>query len=557
MRGISYPKRAERTECPTTTLPLAAHELPPSWLELAPSRPADQPGRRHRGQHRQVKPSGPSDLITVKARFIAFSTIGAAVFLLGLAIQIVLVRRWHFAALTSYLVQGFISVQISFLLNRFWTWRDVRVSFLVALVKFNIQKIVTTVANTLIFEGLVAARLNYIAANIATTAIFTIVNYLSADNWVFARHDTVGDGGADEATTAPWWSGQGTAMCPPVSVVVPCKNSERTIRATVLSLLGQDYPGLESVVLVGSTNDATWRSLTDIIDPRLVVLENKPGPGCRDPNLKRHVGIKYSASNLVAMADSDIVMDRDWLSKGVGLLLQEHAECVAGGMRSIDSTFWGRFVDSTRMGAKTPRLATSYLVTWRNFGKYGRKPPVTANVILTRRLYDACPLDIGWSFGYEDYEWFWRMAKAGHRILFTHELSGQHHHRRGLRPLCREYLQSSDGCARFINRHPDCPLAIKRRRQAYLLPLAALAALATAAAGVAAGYASLVVVVVGIAAVAAAMWEYLDHRATESLVYPVLNILLGALYVYGMLRTMTKRDKVHQVAPQLSGEVYG
>src|SRR5207245_7567779 len=109
---------------------------------------------------------------------------------------------------------------------------------------------------------------------------------------------------------------------------------------------------------------------------------------------------------------------------------------------------------------------------------------VTANVILTRRLYEECPLDLNWSYGYEDYEWFWRMSRAGYHILFSHELSGLHHHRRGLIPLCREYLRASEGCARFIRRHPDCPLAIKRLRQAYLLPLAALVAVSTCVVGI-------------------------------------------------------------------------
>src|SRR5271165_6936647 len=144
------------------------------------------------------------------------------------------------------------------------------------------------------------------------------------------------------------------------------------------------------------------------------------------------------------------------------------------------------------MGAKTPRLHTSYIVNRRNFGKYGRKPPITANVMLTRKLYEACPLDVNWSYGYEDYEWFWRMTRDGYPILFSHELAGRHHHRRGLAPLCREYLRSSGGCARFIRQHPDCPLAAKRRRQAYVLPLVALLSGLVALAGISSGAGGLV-----------------------------------------------------------------
>lgn len=515
-----------------------ADEVLPSLV--TPSRQAERANvPSHRGSRRREAPGVHHESAILNARFITFGAIGAGVFVMGLGLQILLVRDWHFSALASYVVQGIVSVQASFLLNRFWTWRDVDVSFLSALVKFNAQKIATTIANTIIYEALIGAHLNYVTANIATTAIFTVVNYLVADNWVFARPGVVTDDAGPVASVLVEW----TATCPPVSVVVPCKNNERTIVATVTSLLGQDYPGLESVILVGSPGDSTWQALTDIHDPRLVTLEQVPVIGRRDPNVKRHKGIQSSRSDIIALADSDIVMEPDWLSKGVSLLMTQGTQCVAGGMQSIHSTFWGRFVDRTRMGAKTPRVSNSYIVTRRNFGKHGRKPPITANVILTRRLYEQCPLDVNWSYGYEDYEWFWRMARAGHRILFSHELAGLHHHRRGLIPLCREYLRASEGCARFIRRHPDCPLAVKRLRQAFLLPLGAILAVGVCVVGFGMGGGSLIGSGLAICAVAAAMWEYLGRRASESLIYPLLNVLLGALFVVGLLKGLSQRDQ--------------
>ena len=103
----------------------------------------------------------------------------------------------------------------------------------------------------------------------------------------------------------------------------------------------------------------------------------------------------------------------------------------------------------------------------------GRKPPITANALFTRELYDHCPIDPSWSHGsYEDYEWFWRVTKAGYGICVCRELFGWHHHRRGLRALAKEYRRSSRGCAYFIRAHRDCPLARRRLRQVIILPLA-------------------------------------------------------------------------------------
>lgn len=243
-----------------------------------------------RGRHRRTNPSGSSGTAAGMARFTSFGVIGALVFVLGLGIQVLLVRRWHFNALASYVLQGIVSVQVSFLLNRFWTWRDVQVPFLTALVKFNMQKIVTTLANTLVYDGLVASGLNYALSNVATTAIFTIVNYLAADSYVFARPERDGE---DEVRATPTTSG------PSVSVVVPCRNNERTILGTVTSLLGQDYSGLESVVLVGSIGDSTWQALTEVRDPRLTIIEQPPGPGRAIPIRKdiRAYSIRIATSS--------------------------------------------------------------------------------------------------------------------------------------------------------------------------------------------------------------------------------------------------------------------
>jgi putative flippase GtrA len=118
-------------------------------------------------------------------RFASFSVVGGSVFLLGLALQAFLVQICRLGSDASYLVQGFVSVQVSFLLNYFWTWRDVQASFWRACYKFNIQKIITTVFNLLIYAGLIALGVNYLIANVTTTAVFTAINYVFGNRWAF------------------------------------------------------------------------------------------------------------------------------------------------------------------------------------------------------------------------------------------------------------------------------------------------------------------------------------------------------------------------------------
>jgi putative flippase GtrA/GT2 family glycosyltransferase len=489
---------------------------------------------------REITISRPADH---RARFLKFSAVGAALFWFGIGLQALLTGQWHVSAAASFAIQGVISVELSYLANRYWTWRSEPVGFWRSWRRFNAQKIVASVANLAAYLILLRLGVNYLAANVVTTAMFTVVNYAGAHYWAFRP----GGRGGRRGIAAPAL----LAPRPPVpvirpattrtvSVVVPCRGSERTIRATVDSLLGQDYPGLAEVILVGSVGDTTWQALADVTDPRLMIMEQPDTTGLRDPNVKRDTGIRRASGEVLALADSDIVMRPDWLSRGLGLLAASGASCVAGGMESIHDSFWGRFVDGTRMAAKTPRVPETYIVTSENFGRRGRKPPVTANVILTRELHEDCPLDVRWYYGYEDYEWFWRIARAGHRILFSSELAGRHHHRRGLRPLCREYLRSSDGCARFVRRHPDCPLARKRLRQAIALPAAALALAGAGAAAVAVTHQLLPLLAAGLLAVTATGWEYAHQRNPEALVYPLLNGVLGMVFLFGLARGLLR-----------------
>jgi putative flippase GtrA/GT2 family glycosyltransferase len=504
-----------------------------------------------------------------RARFLKFSVVGAALFWLGIGLQALLTGEWHVGAATSFAVQGVISVELSYLANRYWTWRTEPVSFWRAWRRFNAQKIVASLANLGVYLVLLRLGVNYLAANVLTTAVFAVVNYAGAHYWAFRPGGRGGRrGAAAPAALAPLPPVPPAVPAAPVirpvttrtvSVIVPCRGNEQTIRATVDSLLGQDYPGLAEVILVGSVSDTTWQALADVTDSRLVIMEQPDGTGLRDPNVKRDTGIRRASGEVLALADSDIAMRPDWLSRGLGLLAASGASCVAGGMESIHDSFWGRFVDGTRMAAKTPRVPETYVVTSENFGHRGRKPPVTANVIFTRELHADCPLDVRWYYGYEDYEWFWRIAEAGHRILFSSELAGRHHHRRGLRPLCREYLRSSDGCARFVRRHPDCPLARKRLRQVIGLPAAALALAAADAAAVAVTHQLLPLLAAGLLAGAAAGWEYAHQRNPEALLYPLLNGILGAVFLFGLarglLRTAPPRPPARNALPASLAEV--
>jgi glycosyltransferase involved in cell wall biosynthesis/4-amino-4-deoxy-L-arabinose transferase-like glycosyltransferase/putative flippase GtrA len=466
------------------------------------------------------------------SKFASFSAIGAVVLVTGIAVQGFLVRLGA-GAYGSFVIMAVFSIELSFVLNRRFTWRARNADLWRSCWKFNVQKFLTTIPNMALYALFVQLGLGWLLANLATTAIFTVVNYTAGDLWSFATKDARRRRKTPQSLEAFLLQPVSTPYhhpLPSVSVVIPCKGNEATIRATVDAMLSQDYPALAELILVGDVSDSTWSALKNVHDPRLVLLEQERTPGKRDPNVKRDKGLRRASGEILALVDSDIVMDRDWLSNAVSLLLNQGGGLVAGGMRSIHNTFWGRFVDRNTLVAKTPRLPRPYYVTISNFGKRGYKPPVTANVVFTRELYTACPLDVTWSYGYEDYEWFWRLTKQGHKIFFTGQLTGAHHHRRSFSKLRREYRQSASGCAHFIFRHRNSPLAIKRLWQALLIPAVAAGSLCGLGDAIASGHGRIALFSLCVVALVLVTREMVRARSVEAVAYLPFAVVLGTIY---------------------------
>ena len=61
-------------------------------------------------------------------RLVIFAVNGITVFAAGLLIQVLLIRYAGMSHVTSYVTQTVISVQLSFLLSRYLTWRDRQVA---------------------------------------------------------------------------------------------------------------------------------------------------------------------------------------------------------------------------------------------------------------------------------------------------------------------------------------------------------------------------------------------------------------------------------------------
>jgi glycosyltransferase involved in cell wall biosynthesis len=122
----------------------------------------------------------------------------------------------------------------------------------------------------------------------------------------------------------------------PVSVVVTELNEIEDIGRVVSSLLAQEPPAAEVVVVDGGSTDGTWEWLAAMQakDPRLVAIRDEtcslrfsPGPVSRG----RNVAIAAAKAQIIACADAGCTYAPDWLKNLTAPLLAGEAEYALGG----------------------------------------------------------------------------------------------------------------------------------------------------------------------------------------------------------------------------------
>ncbi len=112
-------------------------------------------------------------------------------------------------------------------------------------------------------------------------------------------------------------------VCPKVSVVVPCYNNTLFVRQSVESVLSQDYPNIEVIVVDDGSTDDSIAKLA-IFGNRIRVIQ-QPNQG---PAAARNRGIRHATGEFIAFNDSDDLWLPGKVSAQVSYLLR-HPEFIA------------------------------------------------------------------------------------------------------------------------------------------------------------------------------------------------------------------------------------
>lgn len=109
-----------------------------------------------------------------------------------------------------------------------------------------------------------------------------------------------------------------------VSIIIPAYNAERFIERAIFSCLRSTYSNLEIIVVNDGSIDNTKKIVENIIDDRIILINQKNGGVCK----ARNVGIDVSKGDFIFFLDADDEITEDCIEYCVSNLLECKADII-------------------------------------------------------------------------------------------------------------------------------------------------------------------------------------------------------------------------------------
>ncbi len=297
-----------------------------------------------------------------------------------------------------------------------------------------------------------------------------------------------------DALRAP--AAESGAVWPFVSVVMPVRNEAAFIDRSLGAVLAQDYPGdFEVVIADGMSDDDTrdriaalaqragWRSrgaasavapigAPSPPEPRTVAIVDNPR---RIAPAAMNAAIRAARGRIVVRVDGHAVLPPDYLRRVVQCLGASDAWAVGGVVHSVGEGYVGEAIAAA--------MSSPFGIGGSGFRvRSGAGGPVPTDTVpfgaFRREVFDR----VGWfnerMVRHQDYEFNYRLRRAGGTILLLPEAPAKYYVRSSLGRLWRQYWQYGIWKGRMLRAYPE---SLRSRHLIPPLFVAILALLAVAA----------------------------------------------------------------------------
>ncbi|HEX3036085.1 MAG TPA: glycosyltransferase family 2 protein [Thermodesulfobacteriota bacterium] len=133
----------------------------------------------------------------------------------------------------------------------------------------------------------------------------------------------------------------------PISIVVPMRNEERNARRCIESLVSQNYPNFEIIVVDDRSEDGTLSILKELASKysNLKVMEGTPTPlGWVGKNHALWQGVEQTKGEWLLFVDADTISEPDMLASVMKYVEDNKIDMFSISTFHIMETFWERVI---------------------------------------------------------------------------------------------------------------------------------------------------------------------------------------------------------------------
>jgi succinoglycan biosynthesis protein ExoA len=325
-----------------------------------------------------------------------------------------------------------------------------------------------------------------------------------------------------------------------VSVLIPCRNEAATIASVLGAFASQSYPleRMEIILADGLSTDSTRARIAEFAQthPRLSIrLIDNPG---RTAPAGLNACLRVARGEILLRMDAHSIPRSDYVRRCTDLLLSSEYQGVGGAWDIVpgDDTFWARAIAIAGAnpfatgGARYRVGGSAGEVDTVPFGAYPRS-------VFDRLggFNESVPVN-------EDYEWNYRVRKAGGKIFYSPDIRSSYYARSSLPDLIRQYFAYGHQKAIMLSFHPES-LRVRQLIPALFLPCLGIGAIAgivwppflTITGGLLIAY--------GLAALFFAAWDAFRRRSFElacslPLVFVLIHVSWGVGFWFAFARML-------------------
>ena len=232
-------------------------------------------------------------------------------------------------------------------------------------------------------------------------------------------------------------------MKPLITIIVPVRNEEKTIKKCLQSLKSLNYPNYEVIVVNDGSTDGTEKILKQF---DTIAVLNTEGVG---PSMARNLAIEKAKGEYLAFTDGDCLIDKEWLNQLLTYFTDPNVMGVGGDqLCPEDETPFGKDVHDF---LKLIAFSSDYLKTEKEVVTIRHNP--TCNMMYRREAFQEMGGFQRDLWPCEDLEFDYRLTRSGYRLIYNPSAVVYHYRPENLKRFGQMHFRYGRAHAKLVLRY--------------------------------------------------------------------------------------------------------